>query len=226
MLISPSKNFVFVHIFKTAGTSVSALFLPHARFIEKVTYKYYITRKLVAIYARIFHLENEGQKFITGYHKHATAKEIIERMGSENFQQKFSFCFVRNPYDHMVSLYHYIKQSRGHYLHLEANNLGFNEFIRHYLTTGPQRQTDFVYLGNKQIVTFVGKFEQLENDLKKICKKIGVSYTSVSHANSSSRGRNFQEYFTSEDVLNLFNTYFRDDFEHFGYKKMVLNNPS
>jgi len=104
--------------------------------------------------------------------------------------------------------------------------LGFNEFIRHYLTTVPQRQTDFVYLGNKQIVTFVGKFEQLENDLKKICNNIDVSYTSVSHVNSSSRGRNFQEYFTSEDVLNLFNTYFRDDFEHFGYKKMVLNESS
>jgi len=226
MLISSSKNFVFVHIFKTAGTSVSNLFLPYARFIEKVTYKYFITKKLVAIYARVFHLENEGQEFITGYHKHATAEEIIDRMGFENFQRKFSFCFVRNPYDHMVSLYHYIKQSRGHYLHLEANNMGFNEFIRHYLTTDPQRQTDFVYLGNKQIVTFVGKFEQLENDLKKICKLIGVSYTSVSHANSSSRGRNFQEYFTSKDVLNLFNTYFRDDFEHFGYKKMVLNDPS
>ena len=226
MLISYSKNFVFVHIFKTAGTSVSNLFLPYARLIEKVTYKYFLTKKLVAFYARVFHLENEGQEFITGYHKHATAVEIIDRMGFENFQRKFSFCFVRNPYDHMVSLYHYIKQSRGHYLYVEANNMGFDEFIRYYLTTGPQRQTDFVYLGNKQIVTFVGKFEQLENDLKKICKKIGVTYTNVSHANSSSRDRNFQEYFTSEDVLNLFNAYFSDDFENFGYKKIVLNEPS
>ena len=78
MLISSSKNFVFVHIFKTAGTSVSNLFLPYARFIEKVTYKYFITKKLVAIYARVFHLENEGQEFITGYHKHATAEEVLE----------------------------------------------------------------------------------------------------------------------------------------------------
>ncbi len=91
MLISPSKNFVFVHIFKTAGTSVSNLFLPYARFIEKLTYKYFITKKLVAIYARVFHLENEGQGFITGYHKHATAKEIIERMGFENFSENSRF---------------------------------------------------------------------------------------------------------------------------------------
>jgi len=226
MLISPSKNFVFVHIFKTAGTSVSDLFLPYARFIEKVTYKYFLTKKLVAIYARIFHLENEGQKFITGYHKHATAREIIERMGVENFQSKFSFCFVRNPYDHMVSLYHYIKQSRGHYLHFEANSMSFNAFIRHYLTTSPRRQTDFVYLGNKQIVSFVGKFERLEDDLKKICENIGVRYTNVTHANSSNRSRNFQSYFTSKEVLNLFNAYFCDDFEHFGYKRMKFNELS
>lgn len=223
MLISSSKNFIFVHIFKTAGTSVSNLFLPYARFIEKATYKYFLTKKLVAIYARIFNLENQGQEFITGYHKHATAGQIIERMGLENYKRKFSFCFVRNPYDHMVSLYHYIRQSRGHYLHFEANTMSFNEFIRHYLSTDPQRQTDFVYMRDIQAVTFVGKFERLEKDLKIICEKIGVNYTNVSHTNSSKRRKNFQEYFTSQDVLNLFNDYFRDDFNHFGYEEMVLN---
>ena len=86
------------------------------------------------------------------------------------FRVNSPFVLFANPYDHMVSLYHYIKQSRGHYLHFEANSMSFNAFIRHYLTTSPRRQTDFVYLGNKQIVSFVGKFERLEDDLKKSVK--------------------------------------------------------
>ena len=223
MLISPSKNFVFVHIFKTAGTSVSDLFLPYSRLIEKVTYKYFLSKKLIAVYARLFHLENEGQKFITGYHKHATAKEISDSMGIENFEQKFSFCFVRNPYDHMVSLYYYIRQSRGHYLHSEANSMSFDVFIKHYLTTHPQKQADFVYFGNKKMVTYVGKFERLEDDLIEICQKVGVTYKKIPHSNASKRSKNSRVYFTSQEVLNQFNAYFNDDFEHFDYQKMVLN---
>ena len=99
--------------------------------------------------------------------------------------------------------------------------MGFDEFIRYYLTTGPQRQTDFVYLGNKQIVTFVGKFEQLENDLKYVKKS--VSLTQTYHMQILlAETETFKSISHTRDVLNLFNAYFSDDFENFGYKKIVL----
>ena len=91
MLISSSKNFIFVPSSRQRAPPVSNLFLPYARFIEKATYKCFLTKKLVAIYARIFNLENQGQEFITGYHKHATAGQIIERMGLENYKEKIFF---------------------------------------------------------------------------------------------------------------------------------------
>ena len=37
MIISHSKKFIFIHIYKTAGTSISQALLPHARFIEKIS---------------------------------------------------------------------------------------------------------------------------------------------------------------------------------------------
>lgn len=205
---------------------MSDLFLPHARFIEKFTYKYYLSQKLVALYARIFKLENEGQRFITGYHKHATAAEIISKMGLDAFQSYYSFCFVRNPYDHMVSLYHYIRESRGHYLHKTSHELSFDDFIMHYISTKPQTQSDFVYVGGEKRVTFVGKFERLEEDLTAVCAELNIPFSGVSHANSSKRGRNYMSYFKSEEALEAFNSFFVADFTHFNYTLVPPNSVS
>ena len=76
MIISHSKKFVFVHIFKTAGTSVRDVVLPYARLIDKIAFHFVLTRKAIGFYARITGRTDEGQSFITGIHKHATALDL------------------------------------------------------------------------------------------------------------------------------------------------------
>ena len=224
MLISHSKKFVFVHIFKTAGTSVSRIFLPYSRIIERITYQYFLTQKIIALYARTFKLENEGQSFITGYHKHATSSEIISKMGLDTFNKYFTFCFVRNPYDHMVSLYHYIKESRGHYLHAAAQAMSFDEFILYYIQQKPQTQSEFVFIGPRKAVQFVGRFEQLESDLRTICSHVGVPFPKLKHANSSNRIRDYLAYYQNAESVQAFNDYFAIDFRQFNYPQIDPNN--
>lgn len=218
MLISNSHNFLFIHIFKTAGTSVRDVFLPYSRLIERLTFEFYLSKKLVGLYARLRKLENDGQAFMTGFHKHATAAEVREKMGAQQFDRYFTFCFVRNPYDHMVSLYHYIKQSRGHYLHQEAVNRTFEDFLAYYIAQKPQRQSDFVFdVEGNALVKFIGRFEHLEEDTQTLCKQLGLPAPKMSKKNTSNRAKKWGTYFQDESTKKLFQDYFQADFAHFNY---------
>jgi len=75
MIISNSKKFIFIHIYKTGGTSVSSTLIKYARLIEKIA-AFYPTKYLVTIINKIFGLGDYGNSWINGVHKHAKAKEI------------------------------------------------------------------------------------------------------------------------------------------------------
>ena len=58
---------------------------------------------------------------------HRTAQEKIKRMGSKNWHRKFSFTVVRNPWDKVVSHYHFrLERNRI----LLANPIEFKAWAR------------------------------------------------------------------------------------------------
>ena len=89
----PKNNYVFIHIDKTAGSS--------------------ITRSLDS---NIMTNSEENGNVIMKY-KHCTAIEWQTILGSNNFAKLFKFTVVRNPYDRVLSKYRfsrYVKQEPIH----------------------------------------------------------------------------------------------------------------
>lgn len=217
MILSDKKKFIFIHIFKTAGTSISDELLPYARLKERFVYQFRLTRKLVTAVERIFKLQDEGQKRFTGFHKHSTANAIKTKLGDSTYANYFTFCFVRNPYDHMVSLYHYIRESKSHKFNQQANRLTFTEFVAFYIGQSPLRQVDFIFNKDEKIVEFIGRFENISEDFKSIADRIGIKSKNLGVLNSSRRGDDFMRYFDDERTLIMFNRYFENDFKYLGY---------
>lgn len=79
-MISHKKKFIFVHIPKVAGTSIESILFP---------------------FASRFKCAN---KFAKEY-RHLRNYELFNSQTS--YSNYFSFTFVRNPFDRMVSLYHF-----------------------------------------------------------------------------------------------------------------------
>tara|TARA_B100001778_G_scaffold289259_1_gene258074 strand:- start:323 stop:979 length:657 start_codon:yes stop_codon:yes gene_type:complete len=107
-------------------------------------------------------------------------------------KEKYSFAFVRNPYDRIVSAYLFTKRTIKHkytfkeFLDIAVdNNIGFSqsrleypkEYIRHH--TLPQTHS-FNYLSQTK---FIGRFENLDNDFKIICDHIGAEYSKLPKIN-------------------------------------------
>lgn len=204
MLISHKHKFIFIHIYKNAGTSISTALLPLlANKLQR-----YANRQLKKV--GISYIAE--QPFAT----HSTASDIILTIGEEKFQSYFSFAIVRNPWDWQVSLYKYMLKNSTHHQHqLVAEFRDFEDYLNWRCTEEVRLQKDFIYSrSGKLLVNFVGKFETLDKDFQSICRHIGVTAT-LPKVNVSNNIP-YQEFYT-EKTKELVRSVFEPDISLFNY---------
>ena len=194
-MISHKLKFIFIHIPKTSGNSLS-LFLKD--FIDNVVIQ---RSSNMGEKQGISVLCEKTKKDI----KHANINYYKHHYG-EKINDYFKFTIIRNPYDRILSFYFW---SKG------KNNQVFNrnEFINFIKKNGSFQHQ---YIDN----TFhIIHFENLIKELKNIeCFKEIVDFNNYPTLNSSSNSkRNYKEFFDKELRDLVFNKY-KKDFELFGYE--------
>ena len=216
MIISHSKKFIFIHIYKTAGTSISYPLLPYARFIEKISL-YYPTSILVKIINHLFNLNDMGNKWLTGLHKHATVKDLQKYLDNKTFEEYFKFAFVRHPMDWQGSLYEYIK-SNIHKDNKYVKKITFKEFVFREIKNKSPLQVDFLMDDDDFKVDKIFKFENINTDLKKLFRilNIPLKKNGIKHLNKSPRINNFYHYYDDE-LEKVVRDYYSKDFQFLGY---------
>ena len=217
MLISDRKKFIYIHIPKTAGTSLMKLLSPYARPIDQAMYRWLVTRKAVSLAVRLFSLQ-DPEYLISGFRKHDSAATVRDRLGAP-FNTYYSFSVVRNPFDWLVSEYYFIRGNKRHTLHAMARSLPFHAYIRWFLGMRPRRQSDYICDRNgKLLIDYVGKFEQLEDVITRLGEKLGISTRELPVLNRS-QAREHRDYRISYDrtTRELVEAYFEEDLERFGY---------
>ena len=205
VLISRQRRFIFVHIFKNAGTSITEALTPFAAGPRQLQ-----AHRIL----KHFHVAFLDPQPLPG---HATASEIMAWLGEETFDSYFSFAIVRNPWDWQVSLYTYMLQYPGHFQHELVKSLGgFDGYLRWRCAPGRfDTQKDFVYSKEgKLLVDFIGRFERLESDFRTICDRIGIS-TSLPRLNVS-HTKPYRDFYT-EETAELVRRTFEQDIRLFGY---------
>ena len=207
MLISHEHRFLFVHIYKNAGTSITRALLPYATNMRL----YQIDSQLRRFGASLPFYTNPRP-----YDWHITASELVTKMGWINYKAYFSFAVVRNPWDWQVSLYSYTLQAPHHHQHALVRNLGsFPEYIRWRCSQEVRYQRDFIYSKDGELlVNFVGRFEHLEADFQTLCSCIGIS-AQLPRRNASNRTQ-YRDYYDDASA-ELVRQAFEPDIGLFGY---------
>lgn len=219
-IINHTYNFAFVHVPKSAGTSIvsSLSALTRYRDIEcggavmsRFTSEYYATR--------------------FGITKHSTAAELQRVVGEAQWDAAVTFGFVRHPLDRLVSSYFFLKNKFRNWPGSEAMDAidSLDAFVESavFASGGPGRilRPQVFWLceaapQHRLLVTTVGKVETIGEDFDRILDRLGLpaeeraKVPPLAVRNKSPRD---QEVAPSARVVETARRVYADDLTTFGY---------
>lgn len=205
MIISDSNKLIFIHIPKTAGSSVAKAIgqsLPDCQF------------------------GGMGKQYDT----HATARQL---RSYPNFDQYVRFAFVRNPWDRLYSWYTFLCQGNTVAKHLrnKCKVLGFKRWLledRHILQgtflpdeqkVGGQVRSQLDWIldeDDNPLVDFIGHYETFTEDFGKIQRAYNIGPLPSQPLRKSNRGDYRDAY--DEEMKEFVALHFARDIKYFGYK--------
>lgn len=229
MIISNSNKFIFVHIPKCGGISVTDAFVNTVKWNDLILHggKPEYGAELEGYFDRNFQL-----------HGHQSANIIRKTVGIKTWDSYSSFSFVRNPYSRVVSLYTWVSKTINNcderdwkkqnwykwpLFHAYLTTDSFSEFIRsHFYEQAPLTKDQFSWVCDENreniIVDFIGKTESLNKDLNKVIKELQIPDVHLEELNVSSR-KNYREYYSCEDDIEFVHNKYEVDFDKFGYDR-------
>lgn len=224
MLISEEYGFLFIHVPKTAGTSVSAVLEPLAQY-RRPSLAIKLCRRLPG------RLPPRSRYFS----QHARAADVRRRIGADHFDRLFSFAFVRNPYAHALSHYRHLSRYRHQRIARRVRQMDFASFLR-WRSAGAQRMhwhyvERVVFMGDQAgfvtdtagrvLVDRICRFERLEAEISSLSSHLRLPPVSMPHllASGAPQGKADSAVFTPEAIA-LINRLYTRDFDLFGYRKV------
>jgi len=185
---------IFIHIPRTGGSSIEKFFNGKNSRTENLNTKHMLA---------------------------STAKKLY----ADYWDDYFKFSFVRNPWDRMVSMAKYPE-----FYGCTINNESIN--VSEYLKKFPnieidERSLSANYTGKSlsnsvylnlldEPLDFIGKFENLKQDIQFICDKIRTPFRKFPHKNQSAH-KHYTSYYNDETRQVVAEKY-AQDIEYFGYK--------
>lgn len=209
MIISHKYQFIFLKTNKTASTSIEIALSKFCGSDDIITP---ISPEDEAIREQLGY-RGQQNYLAAGFYNHIAAKEIKTRIGNKVWESYYKFCFERNPWDRIISLYYWRNQSEP------RSTLA--EFIRSDEPLLLKKKGYELYTINGKIaVDKIGKFENISEELEQIRNKVGIpKKLELPRAKSQFKTdkRSYAEILTAEDRDKIA-TLFHDEINLLGYE--------
>lgn len=197
MIISRGRSYVFVHIPKTGGTSLAAALENRAMKDDILIGD---TPKALRRRPRLKKLTASGRLW-----KHSSLADVEGILTEREMTDFFVFTLVRNPWDRMVSYYHWLQtQAFDHPAVCLARKLDFPSFLR-----AREIRASFANAGygtyvqspwGKDCCDQFVRLEHIDEDLKLVEAHLGFTLTPLPHLNASERPGDFRAAYNNADA--------------------------
>lgn len=213
MILSRGRKYLFIHIPKTGGTSMALALEARAMKDDLMLGD---TPKAVKRRRRLKGVASRGRLW-----KHSTLRDLDGVVEPEELPDLFIFTMVRNPWDRVVSYYHWLRaQSFEHPAVVLAKELEFAAFVSHphtQSTFGAGTAASYVTDANKveRCQAFI-RLEHFAEDVKPLEAHLGFSLA-LGHENRSERRADYREMYT-DGLRDLVGQVCAEDIARFGYR--------
>ena len=192
MILSRGRNYLFIHAPKTGGTALS-LALENRAMKDDILLG--DTPKAIRRRGKVKGVNSSGRLW-----KHSMLSDLYGLITPEEVDRLFIFTLVRNPWDRMVSYYHWLQtQSFAHPAVALAQSLPFAAFVAHPQTvlamkTAPYGRYVTDRDGRERCDLFL-RLEQVDADLAGLEEHLGFRLGPLQRINASQRGRDYRPYY-------------------------------
>jgi hypothetical protein len=213
-MICYRNNLIYLHIPKTAGTSIEKIFFPDYVFDESPNYE----------------IAN-GWDETYGWLNHLTYSELKTLLPNLNTSQYSIFATVRNPWDKLVSEFFW-KTSTSRL------NISFTQFVSYLYNKKYKHIQSFYkspiaflqhiknqssYLPEDNSINLkIIKFENLKKELSSFFINQNLPLISIPKLRTSNH-LNYKEYY-NQDTINMVREIYQEDIKRFKYDFHDYNN--
>jgi hypothetical protein len=253
MIIADSKKLMFVHIYKTGGSSITRFLMPYIS--EDFRSKY--PRTTGACWQDTWHFD------AIQHSKLADALPLLDKLNLD-LNEYTKFIFVRNPYSWVLSIWNnFYRSPRGNLENNLKNSvelklrkilnrktnfqcfyamypdgsfksfvLFINEVVQKNLPIidrvwGAVDQYSFIENDRDISFDFIGRFENLQEDVNKVYNMTNTEATAeLPHEIRAENKEERQDYlkYYDEESIAIVNELFQRDFEAFGYQPIDVQS--
>jgi hypothetical protein len=233
LIINSSFGFIFVHVPKAAGTTITNIISRASCYCDIEVGGTTLGEAIQPFYKNRF-----------GLAKHSTAREIRAVVGDVAWKRSFTFAFVRNPYARTLSTFKFMKRVREDRKLTVLEPLDrldtFEDFVRSdfFATEGMDRilmpQTFWLRTSQKDssvILDFVGRVEAMTASLQSIAEALPaarkfLTIDEIPHLNQSS-GTTIaadaeMQWLADPDIESRVYERYKADFDELGYERHDL----
>ena len=159
--------------------------------------------------------------------KHFKHKPIAQIQNHKS-DYKYSFAVTRNPYDRVVSAFHYLKKG-GRQVTLDLRMqrklekyTSFQEFVKdlHLFIHDTHFKAQYTFVCDKNdriLVDYILENETLDQDIIKLYKKEGVPVENI-HKVNTSKHDDYSKYYDDVNTKKTVYQIYKKDFDLFNYK--------
>ena len=216
-MVSREHRCIFVHIPKTAGTSIEHQ-LNHFDTLRRGVQDHRLIREIEPWNPKLARLWRTGTLILV-------AKRLRNTMRGEGpvsdqiYGLYFKFAFVRSPWARVYSWYKNVMRDEVHRRYLcIPDRCSFQSFLTNYPDQWALR-SQFYWIRNisGQIpLDFIGRFESLRADFEKVCVQLGIEDSSLPQLVPGDDGPKYYEVYDDITKDIVYNRY-RDEIEYFGF---------
>ena len=232
MIISYKYKFIFIKTRKTAGSSIQMYLSELCDEKDIITpidkpEQHYRARNYHGLFnplPRILEQRNSPQKILLTFwrflklmkfHSHISAKHIKMRISGDIWDTYYKFCIERNPWDKVLSHYHYVRQRFKVY----NQNITFDEYLQS--AELPYNYDIYTNSNCDIMVDRVVKYENLNEGLAEVFENLGIPFSgtlSVYEKSHYRKDKNNYRSFYSPEQKSLIEKLFTTEIELHGYE--------